>query len=224
MTVRILLADDQTLLRATFRLLIESTPDLDVVGEAGNGQEAIALARETRPDIVLMDIRMPDVDGISATRVITGDEDLVDVRIIILTTFEVEDLVLDALRAGASAFLGKGVQPDVLLDAIRTVAAGESLLSPAATRAVISRIVAQPSAAPAGDPAVSLEHLTTREREVLTLVGLGLSNDEIADRLVISPTTAKTHVNRTMTKLHARDRAQLVIITYETGLVVPGRR
>ncbi|MDT3440140.1 response regulator transcription factor [Pseudofrankia sp. BMG5.37] len=223
MTTNVLLVDDQALLRATFRLLIDSAPDLQVVGEAANGREAVTLTRRDRPDVVLMDIRMPDVDGVEATRAITADETLADVKIIILTTFETEQLVVEALRAGASAFLGKGVGPADLLDAIRTVVAGESLLSPAAIRALISRVLAQPSVASTLQPS-ALPGLTPREREILTLVALGLSNDDIAEQLVISPATAKTHVNRTMMKLHARDRAQLVIIAYETGLVVPGQR
>jgi DNA-binding NarL/FixJ family response regulator len=220
MTVRIMLADDQALLRATFALLINSTPDLDVIGEAGTGVEALELARRERPDIILMDIRMPDLDGIAATAAISAEPDLAATRIIMLTTFETEELVVEALRAGASAYLGKGVEPAALLNAIRTVVAGDSLLSPAATRALIDRVLIQPAA---GSPATAqLSHLTPRETEILTLVGLGLSNDEIAVRLVISPTTAKTHVNRTMTKLGARDRAQLVIAAYENGLVRPG--
>ncbi len=220
MTVRILLADDQALLRATFALLINSTPALDVIGEAGTGVEAVALARQERPDVILMDIRMPDLDGIAATAAISAEPDLAATRIIMLTTFETEELVVEALRAGASAYLGKGVEPAALLNAIRTVVAGDSLLSPAAMRALVDRVLTQPAR---GSPATAqLNHLTPRETEILTLVGLGLSNDEIAGRLVISPTTAKTHVNRTMTKLGARDRAQLVIAAYETGLVRPG--
>jgi DNA-binding NarL/FixJ family response regulator len=222
-TIRVLLADDQALLRATFRLLIDSAPDMLVVGEAANGREAIDLTRSEHADVVLMDIRMPDIDGIEATRAITADDALHDVKIIMLTTFEIEELIFDALRAGASAFLGKGVEPAGLLDAIRTVASGDALLSATATRALVARVLAQPSTAPRTQPA-ALAELTPREREILTLVGLGLSNDEIAVRLVISPTTAKTHVNRTMAKLHARDRAQLVVIAYETGLITPGQR
>ena len=221
MTTRVLLVDDQALLRATFRLLIDSTPDLTVVGEASNGRDAVTLTRSERPDIVLMDIRMPGVDGIRATHDITGADDLRDVKIIMLTTFETDELIVDALRAGASGYLGKDVEPQQLLDAIRRAAAGDSLLSPAATRALISRVVAQPHIGPARTPA-SLSGLTPREREILTLVASGLSNDDIAERLVISPATAKTHVNRTMMKLAARDRAQLVVIAYETGLITPG--
>jgi DNA-binding NarL/FixJ family response regulator len=221
MTIRILLADDQALLRATFRLLIDATPEMCVIGEAATGVQAIDLAVKEHPDVILMDIRMPELDGIRATEAITGHEDLNGVKIIILTTFETEELVIDALRAGASAYLSKGFEPAALLDAIRTVDAGQALLSPAATRSLISRFLSQPNVAVA-DPS-ELSTLTPRELEVLTLVGLGLSNDDIAGRLVISPTTAKTHVNRTMMKLGARDRAQLVITAYETGLVSPGQ-
>ncbi|MDR1999673.1 MAG: response regulator transcription factor [Frankiaceae bacterium] len=224
MTVHVVLADDQALLRATFTLLIDSTPDLAVVGEAGTGSEAVTVVRQTRPDIVLMDIRMPEMDGISATRAITTDPELSDVKIVMLTTFEVEELIVEALRAGASGFLGKGVEPAELLDAIRIVAEGDSLLSPTATAAVIAHVVAQPAAAGASVDADRLAELTTREKEILTLVGLGLSNVEISERLFISPVTAKTHVNRTMTKLGVRDRAQLVIAAYENGLVTPGHR
>lgn len=222
MTVRVLIVDDQALLRSTFSLLINSQGDLEVVGEAGTGAQAVAVAADCHPDVVLMDIRMPDMDGIAATAAIAASADLPDVKILMLTTFETHDLIVDALRAGASGFLGKGVEPALLLDAIRTVAAGESLLSAAATRAVIAQVVAQPAAS-ATATTTSLATLTPREKEILTLVGLGLSNEDIADRLVISPVTAKTHVNRTMTKLGARDRAQLVIAAYETGLVKPGR-
>jgi DNA-binding NarL/FixJ family response regulator len=220
-TIRVLLADDQALLRATFRLLIDSTSDMEVVGEAATGAEAVALCDTERADVVLMDIRMPELDGIEATRRITTADDLAQVKIVILTTFETEDLIVEALRAGASAYLGKDVQPAALLDAIRKVVVGDALLSPFATRALISRVLAQPGTRPLKDVAV-LDRLTPREREVLALVALGLSNDEIAHRLYISPTTAKTHVNRTMMKLDARDRAQLVIIAYETGVVSPG--
>jgi len=220
-TIRVLLADDQALLRATFRMLINSVPGMEVVGEAANGREAVALTRSERADVVLMDIRMPVVDGIQATHDITAADDLRDVKIIMLTTFETDELIIDALRAGASGYLGKGVQPQNLLDAIRSVGAGDSLLSPAATRALIGRVLAQPRVV--ARELDALAALTPREQEVLTLVAFGLSNDEIAERLVISPATAKTHVNRTMMKLNARDRAQLVIIAYETGLITPGR-
>jgi DNA-binding NarL/FixJ family response regulator len=220
-TTRIVLADDQALLRATFRLLIDAAPDLCVIGEAATGVEAVDLAVRERPDVILMDIRMPDLDGIRATEAITGREDLSEVKIIILTTFETEELVIDALRAGASAYLSKGVEPEALLEAVRTVHDGQALLSPTATRSLISRLLSQPTAAVPDSE--KLSGLTPRERETLTLVGMGLSNDDIADRLVISPTTAKTHVNRTMMKLGAHDRAQLVIAAYEAGLVTPGR-
>jgi DNA-binding NarL/FixJ family response regulator len=222
MTIRVLLADDQSLLRATFRLLLEAVADMEVVGEAATGAEALARARTDRADVVLMDIRMPDMDGIAATRLITEDESLAGVKVLILTTFETDDLVIAALRAGASGYLGKGVDPGVLLDAIRTVAAGESLLSPIATTALIERFLDRPSARlDASLPLVA--DLTAREREVTTLVASGLSNEEIGERLFISPSTAKTHVNRAMMKIGARDRAQLVVFAYENGLMVPGR-
>ncbi len=194
MTVRVLLADDQVLIRSGFRALIDSAPDLEVVGEASDGAEAVALARTTRADVVVMDIRMPEVDGIEATRRICADDDLTGVRVLVLTTFELDDHVLEAVRAGASGFLGKGVEPHVLLDAIRTVATGDALLSPKATRALISRYL-QPAQNPISAPA-SLAALTHREREVVALVAAGLSNDEIADKLYLSTLTAKTHVNR----------------------------
>jgi len=219
-TIRVLLADDQALLRATFRLLIDSNVDMEVVGEAATGAEAVTLCHTERADIVLMDIRMPELDGIEATRRITADDDLAQVKIVILTTFETEDLIVEALRAGASAYLGKDVEPAALLDAIRKVVIGDTLLSPFATRALISRVLAQPGTAVLSQ--ATLDRLTPREREVVMLVALGLSNDQIAQRLYISPTTAKTHVNRAMIKLDARDRAQLVIIAYETGIVSPG--
>jgi DNA-binding NarL/FixJ family response regulator len=221
MTIRLLLADDQALLRATFRLLLDSTPDIEVVAEASTGAEAVARARTSRADIVLMDIRMPDMDGIEATRRITADDALAGVKILVLTTFETDELVVAALRAGASGFLGKGVAPDALLDAIRTVAAGDRLLSPGATRALIERVLAHPDPA-SRQHAPGFAELTDREREVTQLVGGGLSNTEIAERLFISPSTAKTHVNRAMMKTGARDRAQLVVLAYETGLVAPG--
>ncbi len=223
MTVRVLLADDQALLRATFRLLLDSTPDIEVVAEASTGAEAVRRTRSERADVVLMDIRMPDMDGIEATRRITADDAMAGVRVLILTTFETDELVVAALRAGASGFLGKGVDPGALLDAIRTVAAGDQLLSQAATRALIERVVALPDDVPRAD-VPGLADLTDREREVTRLVGGGLSNVEIAERLFISPSTAKTHVNRAMMKVGARDRAQLVVLAYETGLVSPGGR
>ncbi|MEU9762320.1 response regulator [Streptomyces sp. NPDC001834] len=220
MTIRVLLVDDQALLRGTFRMLFDSTDDMETVGEASNGQEALDLARAQSPDVVLMDIRMPEMDGLEATRLISESDDLADVKVLILTTFEDDEHVAEALRAGASGFLGKGARPEELLDAVRTIAAGEALLSPSATRALIGRFLAQPDPCPAGVHE-RLECLTRRERDVVGLVALGLSNDEIAERLFVSPLTAKTHVNRAMTKLAARDRAQLVVIAYQCGLVSP---
>jgi DNA-binding NarL/FixJ family response regulator len=220
-TIRVLLADDQPLLRASFTLLINSTSDLEVVGEAATGREAVELARRTRADVVLMDIRMPDLDGLAATRLITDDENLAGVRVLILTTFEIDEYVYRALRAGASGFLGKSAEPGELLDAIRVIHRGEALLSPAATRSLIARFLASPDRT---DPPASdrLAALTEREREVQALVAEGLSNDEIAQRLIVSPQTVKTHINRAMAKLGAHDRAQLVVIAYQTGLVRPG--
>ena len=220
MTIRVLLADDQVLIRSGFRALVDSAPDLEVVGEASDGADALALARATRADVVVMDIRMPGVDGIEATRRICADEDLAGVRVIVLTTFELDELVVDAVRAGASGFLGKGVEPDVLLDAIRTVAGGDALLSPRATTALISRYL-NPAPGPVSVPKV-LAALTAREREIVALVAGGLSNDDIAAKLYLSPLTAKTHVNRAMMKLGARDRAQLVVIAFQSGLVRAG--
>jgi len=219
-TIRVLLADDQALLRGTFRMLFDSTDDMETVGEASNGQEALELARAHRPDVVLMDIRMPEMDGLEATRLISESEDLTGTKVLILTTFEDDEHVAEALRAGASGFLGKGASPEELLDAVRTIAAGEALLSPSATRALIGRFLAQPDPCPAGVHQ-RLECLTRRERDVVGLVALGLSNEEIAEHLFVSPLTAKTHVNRAMTKLAARDRAQLVVIAYQCGLVSP---
>ncbi|SCF45561.1 response regulator [Micromonospora mirobrigensis] len=216
--IRVLLADDQKLIRAGFRALIDSAADLTVVGEAATGREAVELARSTRADVVLMDIRMPELDGLAATEAITADEGLAGVRVLVLTTFEVDEYVFQALRAGASGFLGKGVGPTELLDAIRTVAAGEALLSPKATRGLIARFLTQPEPDERATPE-RLRVLTDREREVLGLVAAGLSNEQIAERLVVSPLTAKTHVNRAMMKLGARDRAQLVVIAYQSGLV-----
>ncbi|MGN8244532.1 response regulator [Cellulomonas soli] len=221
MTIRVLLADDQALLRATFRLLLDSDPGIEVVGEASTGAEAVRRARSDQADVVLMDIRMPDMDGIEATRRITADEELAGVKILVLTTFETDDLVVAALRAGASGFLGKGVDPAALLAAIRTVAAGDQLLSPAATRALVERVLTQADPTTLV-PAPGLADLTERELEITRLVGRGLSNTEIAAQLFISPATAKTHVNRAMMKTAARDRAQLVVLAYESGLVRPG--
>ncbi|MFH8898034.1 response regulator [Streptomyces coeruleorubidus] len=220
MTIRVLLADDQALVRASFRMIIDSEPDLEVVGEAATGGEAVGLARSTRADVVLMDIRMPDMDGLAATHAISADEDLAGVRVLILTTFEADEYVFQALRAGASGFLGKGVELSDLLDAIRLVARGESLLSPRATKALIAQYLTTPDLTNA--PAPELTSLTERERQVLVLVAAGLSNDAIAEQLHVSPWTAKTHVNRTMTKLGVRDRAQLVVIAYQTGFAQPG--
>jgi DNA-binding NarL/FixJ family response regulator len=219
---RVVLADDQALIRAGFKVLIDSAPDLTVVGEAADGAEAVELARSREADLVIMDIRMPGVDGLAATRMITADEDLAGVRVLVLTTFEVDEYVVDALRAGASGFLGKGVEPDELLDAIRVVARGDALLSPVATKGLIARFLSRPEAALGnGVVPAELEVLTAREREVVALVAAGLSNDEIAERLYVSPLTAKTHVNRAMAKVGARDRAQLVVLAYQTGLVSP---
>jgi len=220
-TIRVLLADDQVLIRTGLRGIIESAPDLEVVGEAATGREAVELARSARADVVLMDIRMPEVDGLQATQQISADDDLAGVRVLILTTFELDEYVLRALRAGASGFLGKGATPTELLDAIRTVADGDSLLSPKATQTLIARFLTSADPGPHPDATV-LDVLTDREREVLALVALGLSNEEIATRLYLAPSTAKTHVNRAMTKLGVRDRAQLVVIAYQAGLVRPG--
>ncbi|MCX5260351.1 response regulator [Streptomyces canus] len=222
MTIRVLLADDQALLRSAFRVLVDSEPDMEVVGEASDGAEAVRLTRQERADVVLMDIRMPGTDGLAATRMISEDPTLAHVRVVILTTFEVDDYVVQSLRAGASGFLGKGSEPEELLSAIRVAAGGEALLSPAATKGLIARFLAQGDADD-NDPVRSerLAALTVREREVLVQVAGGHSNDEIAERLEVSPLTVKTHVNRAMAKLGARDRAQLVVIAYESGLVRP---
>mgnify|MGYP001823199618 FL=1 len=219
MTIRVLLADDQALIRAGFAAIVGSAADLEVVGQAVDGADAVALARQLRPHVVLMDIRMPGTDGLSATELITADPDLDGVRVLVLTTFESDDAVMAALRAGASGFLGKGVEPTALLEAIRVVAAGEALLSPSATKSLIARMLAMPAGPTPGTG--SLESLTERESEVVALVAQGLSNDEIAARLFVSPLTAKTHVNRAMAKLGARDRAQLVVMAYQSGLVTP---
>ncbi|GAA2325221.1 response regulator transcription factor [Streptomyces kunmingensis] len=223
MTIRVLLADDQALLRATFRILIDSVPDLTVVAEAADGQEAVALTTTHRPDVVLMDIRMPNVDGVAATAAICARPELSDTHILVLTTFENDENVAKALRAGASGFLGKGVSPEELLSSIRTVAAGDALLSPAATRALITRFLAAPDTEGFRALPRTITTLTDREREVTGLAAYGLSNAEIAEQLVLSPLTVRSHIYRAMTKLHARDRAQLVVAAYQSGLVQPHR-
>jgi DNA-binding NarL/FixJ family response regulator len=219
MTIRVLLADDQALLRATFRILIDSDPDMTVVAEASDGQEAVELTRTHRPDVVLMDIRMPMTDGIAATADICGRQELSGTRVLVLTTFENDENVARALRAGASGFLGKDVSADVLLAGIRTVAAGDSLLSPTATRALITRFLATPDADERPAPPERLAALTPREREIVALAALGKSNAEIADALFLSPLTVRSHISRSMAKLQARDRAQLVVTAYQSGLV-----
>ncbi|MFE2304316.1 response regulator [Streptomyces sp. NPDC059445] len=221
MTIRVVLADDQALLRSAFRVLVDSEPDMEVVGEASDGAQAVAVTREERADVVLMDIRMPGTDGLAATRQITADPGLAHVRVVMLTTFEVDEYVVQSLRAGASGFLGKGAEPEELLNAIRIAAGGEALLSPAATKGLIARFLARDDDEPGAARSARLDALTGREREVLVQVAAGHSNDEIAERLEVSPLTVKTHVNRAMAKLGARDRAQLVVIAYESGLVRP---
>jgi DNA-binding NarL/FixJ family response regulator len=242
--IRVLLADDQALVRAGFRALLESADDISVVAEAQNGGAAVALVRELTPDVVLMDLNMPEVDGITATGRITADPSLAAVKVVVLTTFDDDEHVFAALRAGASGFLVKDIEPEELLQAVRVVARGDALLAPSVTRSLIAAFARQPAQAPAAGTAgadagpgaprapsgdaravarqVGLASLTDREREVVALVAAGLSNDEIAARLVVSPLTAKTHVSRSMTKLAARDRAQLVVIAYEHGLTGPG--
>jgi DNA-binding NarL/FixJ family response regulator len=219
--IRIVIADDQPLARAGLRAMLDHAPDVVVVGEAGDGRSAVALARAERPEVVLMDVRMPVMDGIEATRQITAGPGTDDVRVLILTTFDLDESVYAALRAGASGFLLKDVPPERLFDAIRVVAAGEALIAPGVTRRLIAAFTRHGPATTDGRPGL-LSSLTEREREVLALVGTGLSNDEIADRLVISMATVKTHVHRLLTKLDARDRAQLVVLAYEGGLVRPG--
>ncbi|MFF2212479.1 response regulator transcription factor [Streptomyces antibioticus] len=217
--IRVLLADDQKLVRAGFRSIIDDEDDIEVVGEASTGTEAVELTRELLPDVVLMDIRMPEEDGLAATRRIVSDERLSDVRVVILTTFDVDDYVYGALRAGAAGFLVKDTEPMELLHGIRVCARGDALIAPAVTRRLIAEFagrVVQPDVSP------RLNVLTEREFEVIRLVGAGLTNDEIAERLVLSPYTAKTHVSRIMTKLAVRDRTQLVIIAYESGMIKPG--
>jgi len=238
--IRVLLADDQALIRAGFRVLVEAAGDIEVVGEAVNGEQAVALAHTARPDVILMDIRMPEVDGLEATRRIAADGDLAGVRVVILTTFETDEYVYQALRAGAGGFLVKDAEPEELIHGVRVVARGDALLSPSVTRRLIATFagrgpaaglavgpvsaggVGQRSGPQRPRPGRDLSRITEREREVLSLVAEGLSNDEIAARLYLSPLTTKTHVSHIMTKLDARDRAQLVVIAYESGLVVPG--
>jgi DNA-binding NarL/FixJ family response regulator len=217
--IRVVLADDQALLRAGLKALLDAEDDMTVVGEAANGSEAVEVARSTRPDVVLMDIRMPGSDGLTATRQIVSDPALEAVRVLILSTFDLDEYVFEALRVGASGFLVKNTEPRDMLQGVRAVASGDSLLSPGVTRQLIAEFAtrSRPGMAP-----TLLDPLTDREREVVALVGEGLSNDEIAARLVVSPATAKTHVSRAMIKLHARDRAQLVVMAYESGLVRPG--
>jgi DNA-binding NarL/FixJ family response regulator len=220
--IRVVVADDQALVRKGFRMLLEDDDGIEVVGEASGGRQAVEVVRATRPDIVLMDIRMPEIDGLVATREIVADRSLADVRVLILTTFELDEYVFEALRSGASGFLVKDTDPVDLLRAVRVVAAGESLLSPSVTRRLIDEFVARPERVTTSDECLS--QLTDREREVVALVAAGLSNEDIGKELFVSPATARTHVSRAITKLNARDRAQLVVIAFESGLVVPGTR
>jgi DNA-binding NarL/FixJ family response regulator len=217
--IRVLLADDQALVRAGFRALLDAQEGIEVIGEAGDGREAVQLAKELRPDVILMDIRMPVLDGLASTREIALDKSLDSVRIVILTTFELDEYVFDAIRAGAAGFLVKDTKPADLIEAVRVVAGGDALLSPSVTRRLIGEFAARAKEPPASS---ALEELTDREREVMALAASGLSNEQIADRLVVSVATAKTHVSRAMVKLGVRDRAQLVVLAYESGLVRPG--
>jgi len=217
--IRVLLVDDQPLIRSGFRALLDIEDDIEVVAEAGDGRAGVALARQHLPDIALIDIQMPVVDGIEATRRIAADPALTAVHVVILTNYGLDEYVFNALRAGATGFLVKDIEPEDFLHAVRVAARGDALLAPSITRKLIDRYVTQPLRTATG---TGLGELTNREREAVTLVAQGLSNDQIAGRMVISPLTAKTHINRAMTKLHARDRAQLVILAYESGLVAPG--
>jgi DNA-binding NarL/FixJ family response regulator len=222
--IRVLIADDHSLVRAGFQSVLSIESDITVVGEARTGAEAVALAREEAPDVVLMDVRMPEMDGLEATRLITSDPRLHGTRVVVLTTFDLDEYVFGALRAGASGFLLKGAEPAALIEAVRTVARGDALLEPGATRRLIEAYVGQPHADPASAARPVLPSaLTSRELEILTLIAAGLTNTEIAARLFISPLTCKSHVSRILGKLAARDRTQLVVIAYESGLVVPGQ-
>jgi DNA-binding NarL/FixJ family response regulator len=214
--IRVVIVDDQPLIRSGFRALLDAEDDIEVVAEAGDGADGVALARHHRPDVVLVDVRMPVVDGIEATRRIAADPDLACVHVVVLTNYGLDEYVLDALRAGAAGFLVKDILPEDFLHAVRVAARGDALLAPSITRKLIDRYISQPVTRATG-----LEHLSAREREAVALAAYGLSNDEIATRMTISPMTAKTHLNRAMTKLRARDRAQLVVIAYESGLVSP---
>ncbi|MDQ4068197.1 MAG: response regulator transcription factor [Actinomycetota bacterium] len=220
MATRVAIVDDQPLIRTGLRTMLEHGGDIEIVGEAEDGEKAVALVRRERPDVVLMDVRMPVLDGIQATRQITADPQLARVRVVVLTTFDLDDYVYAAIRAGASGFLLKDARPEDIVSAVRVVAAGEALLAPSVTRRLIEEFARRPEPAP--DLAPGLASLTDREREVLALVGRGLTNAEIAERLYVSPATAKTHVSHIMTKVYARDRAQLVVMAYESGLVRPG--
>ncbi|SUA75611.1 Response regulator protein vraR [Nocardia otitidiscaviarum] len=218
MTIRVVIADDQVLVRAGFVALLNAQDDIEVVGEADNGEQAVRLARELTPDVVLMDIRMPVLDGLAATRIIAADERLTEVKVVVLTTFELDEYVFEAMRAGATGFLVKHTEPADLVKAVRVVAGGDALLSPSVTKRLVAEFATH--AKPA--PAATLSELTDREREVMALVAEGLTNAEIAERLYMSPATARTHVSRILVKLAARDRTQLVVIAYESGLVRPG--
>jgi DNA-binding NarL/FixJ family response regulator len=217
--ITVQLVDDQSLVRAGFHALLDAEDDIEVVAEAADGESAVLQAREHRPQVVLMDIRMPQVDGLQATAQITGDPELCDTRVVVLTTFELDEYVFEAIRAGAAGFLVKDTKPGALIEAVRVVAGGDGLLSPSVTRRLIAEFATRAKVPPKSS---ELEELTEREREVMALAASGLSNDEIAERLVVSPATAKTHVSRAMVKLRVRDRAQLVVRAYETGLVRPG--